>query len=81
MSLPVTFPEDRGSRIILLIVPGGGEQSIREFCDLETPIIMFDKDLNFVVAKLTTVSDVVTVSGLRSADLRLAASPHVVWAG
>ena len=30
--------------------------SIREFCDLSVPIIMFDKDSNFVVMKLEEVS-------------------------
>lgn len=30
--------------------------SIREFCDLSVPIIMFDKDSNYVVMKLEEVS-------------------------
>jgi hypothetical protein len=30
--------------------------SIREFCDLSIPIIMFDKDSNYVVMKLEEVS-------------------------
>ena len=30
--------------------------SIREFCDVQTPIIMFDKDGNFAVAWLKEVS-------------------------
>lgn len=30
--------------------------SIREFCDLQMPILMFDKDGNFVVMRLEEVS-------------------------
>lgn len=30
--------------------------SIREFCDLKMPLLMFDKDGNFVVLKLEEVS-------------------------
>lgn len=30
--------------------------SIREFCDLQMPILMFDKDENFVVLRLEEVS-------------------------
>lgn len=32
------------------------EKSIREFCDLKAPIIMFDKDDNYKVARLEQVS-------------------------
>lgn len=52
-----------------MVVVGGGTEtrggfgsladwrdSIREFCDLSMPIIMFDKDSNFVVMKLEEVS-------------------------
>jgi hypothetical protein len=31
-------------------------RSIREFCELSVPIIMFDKNSNFVVMKLEEVS-------------------------
>ena len=30
--------------------------SIREFCDLSVPVIMFDKDSNYVVMKLEEAS-------------------------
>lgn len=34
--------------------------SIREFCDLSCPVIMFDKDENYVVLKLEEVRFLVT---------------------
>lgn len=33
-----------------------GGSSIREFCELQTPIFMFDKDGAFIVLKLEQVS-------------------------
>lgn len=39
--------------MVLTLVPS---YSIREFCDLSVPIIMFDKDSNYVVMKLEEVS-------------------------
>jgi hypothetical protein len=39
--------------------------SIREFCELSVPIIMFDKDSNFVVMKLGEVSTSHSTSSMR----------------
>jgi hypothetical protein len=43
----------------LAICKGSGadeDDSIREFCELDTPIFMFDKDGNFAVMRLGQVS-------------------------
>jgi hypothetical protein len=42
-----------------------GWDSIREFCELEMPIIMFDKDGAFAVA---TLKEVCTLPGLELAN-------------
>lgn len=36
--------------------------SIREFCELDMPIFMFDKDKNFVVMRLEQVCDLYFVT-------------------
>lgn len=59
-----------------LVVCGG---SIREFCDLQMPILMFDKDGNYCVLKLEEVSVHRTartmVFGLWCADSAASCSP------
>ena len=46
-----------------------GELSIREFCDLDTPIFMFDKNEAFVVLRLEQVCTLDSAqTGLRSKD-------------
>jgi len=56
--------------------------SIREFCELQTPIFMFDKDGAFVVMKLEQVGSLLqTHRGGNCAKVRVPVASTVVWTG
>ena len=55
--------------------------SIREFCEIDTPIFMFDKDGSYVVMRLEQVCDFIHVRNGTNTDGLDIVVTNVVWTG